>query len=68
MVSGGLLCHVGVRCCGVGLGAGVGGEAGADGRREFGMDWGIDEDKVVLGVKGSLGRKACIESFRLECR
>lgn len=69
IISGGLLCHVGVRCCGVGLGAGVGGEAGADGRREFGIDWGIDEDdKVVLGVRGGLGRKACMESFLLECR
>ena len=38
---------------GVGLGAGVGGEAGADGKRGFGMACGIEE--VVFGVKGGFG-------------
>jgi hypothetical protein len=36
----------GTRCVGVGLGAGVGGEAGAEGRRLCG----IDEVKGLVGV------------------
>ena len=37
---------------GFGLGAGVGGEAGAEGRRGLPIAWGIDE---ALGVRGGLG-------------
>jgi len=50
--------------CGVGLGAGVGGEAGAEGRRGFGMACGIDGGMPVLGVRGGLGWECRIDSFR----
>lgn len=52
----------------MGLGAGVGGEAGADGRRGFEIDCGIEEGKVVFGVRGGLGWACCIESLRREVR
>ena len=42
----------GTRCCGVGLGAGVGGDAGADGRRLCG----IEDDIGLLGVCIGRGR------------
>lgn len=52
--------HVGALCWGVGLGAGVGGEAGADGKG-FGRDGG---GKVLIGVNGGLGCGFCTESMR----
>lgn len=47
----------------MGLGAGVGGEAGADGSSGLGIACGIEE---VFGVKGGLG--CWIESFLLDVR
>lgn len=56
---------MGVRDCGVGDGAGVGGEAGAEGRRGFD----IDDGTPVFGVNGGFGCECRIASFRLEvCR
>ena len=57
---------MGARWCGLGLGAGVGGEAGADGRSGLGIAWGIEEGTQVFGVRGGLG--CSIESFLLEVR
>lgn len=59
---------MGARWWGVGLGAGVGGEAGADGRRGLDIDCGIEDGKVVFGVSGGLGWACCIESFRRDDR
>ena len=53
--------EVGDLWCGVGLGAGVGGEAGAEGKRGLGMACGMAE--VVFGVKGGFGWLYCIDSF-----
>ena len=47
--------HVLVRCKGVGLGAGVGGEAGAEGRSGFGIFCGTADGVPVFGVGGGLG-------------
>ena len=51
---------------GVGLGAGVGGDAGAEGRRGFGIAWGIVGGMLVFGVSGGRGCACLIESLRLE--
>lgn len=63
-ISSGGVRQVGARWWGVGLGAGVGGEAGADGRRGLGIDCGIE----VFGVSGGLGWAGCIESLRRDDR
>lgn len=52
----------GTRCVGVGLGAGVGGEAGAEGRRLCGMV----EDNGLVG--GNMGRGAPERDMRLGLR
>lgn len=58
-------------CCPLmwgGVGAGVGGEAGAEGRRGFGMACGMDGGIPVFGVRGDLGCECRIDSFRrVEC-
>lgn len=56
-----------MRVRGVGLGAGVGGEAGADGRRGFGSCGDMDVGGAVLGVSGGFGWEFCSCSFLLEC-
>lgn len=56
-----------MRVRGVGLGAGVGGEAGADGRRGFGNCGDMDVGGAVLGVSGGFGWEFCSCSFLLEC-
>lgn len=63
-ISSGGVRQVGARWWGVGLGAGVGGEAGADGSSGFGIDCGME----VLGVRGGLGWACCMESLRRDDR
>ena len=56
--------HVDTLWWGVGLGAGVGGEAGADGNG-LGREGG---GKVLMGVNGGLGCGLCAESLRRDVR
>lgn len=56
--------HVVALWWGVGLGAGVGGEAGADGKG-FGR---VGGGKVLIGVNGGLGCGLCAESLRRDVR
>jgi hypothetical protein len=55
------------RWCGVGLGAGVGGDAGAEGSSGFGPGCDIADGKPVLGVGGGLGCECRSEVFRGGC-
>ena len=59
--------YKGIRVRGVGLGAGVGGDAGADGRSGFGSCGDMEVGGAVLGVSGGFGCTFCSCSFLLDC-